>query len=135
PVLTSGGVGLFLKSYQATCTVPLDATAMPGSYWLALTVSSLIVSRSSHVLPSSREARKKMSVSPLNPGTVFCTSALASQTMYRSEARSSAISNGGCDALTLPGSSSTGLDHVFPWSVDERKMIGRMGGVEIGRAH
>ncbi len=74
-------VGLCLKSYQATCSVPFGAMAMPGSYWLALTVSSLSTTRSLHVLPASWDTRRKRSRSALNPGTVFWTSALAVQAM------------------------------------------------------
>ncbi len=65
PVLTSMLVGLLRKSYQATCTVPLGAMAMPGSYWLAFTVSSLSTTRSLQVLPASWETRRNTSRSPL----------------------------------------------------------------------
>jgi hypothetical protein len=55
--------------------------AMPGSYWLALTVSSLTVMRSLHVLPRSWDTRTNRSRSPLKPWTVFCTASLAFQAM------------------------------------------------------
>jgi len=45
-VVTRGTVGLFRNAYQARWTVLSAPTAISGSYWLALTVSSLTVVRS-----------------------------------------------------------------------------------------